>query len=78
MIRGLTQWCQHENTTPNDYGLAAYAEMQRILSRSLEFLYAGYNSPADAQADCDYLLVVKTIEAQFMNWRQEWEETAKS
>ncbi|KAH7107577.1 fungal-specific transcription factor domain-containing protein [Auriculariales sp. MPI-PUGE-AT-0066] len=79
MIRGLSQWYRHPYALPTDPGLAAYAEVQRLLSRSLDFLYAGYNNTnSELQSDNDYLLVVKTIEAQFMNWRQDWDEIQKN
>ncbi|EJD53110.1 hypothetical protein AURDEDRAFT_110871 [Auricularia subglabra TFB-10046 SS5] len=73
-IRNLPQWYKHPLAIPSDSGLAAYAELQRVLSRSLDFLYSGTNSVSGLQTDCDYLLVIKTIEAQFMAWQQEWYE----
>ncbi|KZV88288.1 hypothetical protein EXIGLDRAFT_619562 [Exidia glandulosa HHB12029] len=73
-IRNLPQWYKHPLAIPSDSGLAGYAELQRVLSRSLDVLYAGTNSVSGLQTDCDYLLVIKTIEAQFMAWQQEWYE----
>lgn len=89
-IRNLPQWYKHPLAIPTDSGLASYAvrsrldvgpkvtdvlqELQRVLSRSLDVLYAGTNSVSGLQTDCDYLLVIKTIEAQFMAWQQEWYE----
>lgn len=51
--------------------------MQRILSRSLDFLYSGTSTASGLQTDCDYLLVIKTIEAQLLAWMNEWEATFK-
>lgn len=78
ILQNLTRWHHHPLAISTDAGLTAYAELQRVLSRSLDFLYAGYSAPSDLQTDCDYLLVVKTIEAQFMTWKLEWSEVEKT
>lgn len=52
--------------------LAAYAELQRILSRSLDFLYSGTDTPSGLQVNCDYMLIIKTFETQIMAWKQQW------
>jgi hypothetical protein len=52
---------------------SAVQELQRILSRSLDFLYSGTSSPSGLQVDCDYLLVIKTIETQIIAWQHEWQ-----
>ncbi|KAJ2933127.1 hypothetical protein H1R20_g3975, partial [Candolleomyces eurysporus] len=49
-----------------------FQELQRILSRSLEFLYSGTDSLSGLQTQCDYLLVIKTFEAQLDTWSQQW------
>ncbi|ELU45832.1 fungal zn(2)-Cys(6) binuclear cluster domain-containing protein [Rhizoctonia solani AG-1 IA] len=59
------QWWKQPDSIEQDAGVVAYLEMQRILSRSLDFLYSGTQSASGLQTDCDYLLVIKTIESQF-------------
>lgn len=49
-----------------------YQELQRIVSRSLDLLYSGINTPSGLQTDCDYLLVIKTFEQQIVAWLHEW------
>jgi len=73
IIRNASQWYRLPAATPADASLGAYCELQRILSRSLDFLYSGTSSPSGLQVDCDYLLVIKTIETQVVAWRDEWE-----
>jgi len=48
-------------------------DLQRIMSRSLDFLYSGTSSVSGLQIDCDYLVVTKTIETQLLAWRNEWQ-----
>lgn len=55
-----------------DGGIAAYAELQRILSRSLDLLYSSTTSASGLQTNCDYYIVTRTIEAQLQGWRDEW------
>jgi len=52
--------------------MAAYVEFQRILSRSLDFLYSGTTSVSGLQVDCDYLVVTRTIETQLQSWHGDW------
>lgn len=47
-------------------------EYQRTLARSLDFLHSGINSTNGIQTDCDYLLVIKTAEAQLSGWIESW------
>lgn len=54
------------------FDLILYQELQRIVSRSLDFLYSGTNTPSGLQTDCDYLIVIKTIETQILAWQHEW------
>ncbi|KAG8970236.1 hypothetical protein FRC03_010426 [Tulasnella sp. 419] len=68
-----SQWWRHPDALPFDVGLAAYVEIQRILSRGLDFLYSGVENPSALQQDCDYLMITKTLEAQLLSWANEWE-----
>ncbi|TFK30236.1 hypothetical protein FA15DRAFT_581395 [Coprinopsis marcescibilis] len=72
IIRNATKWCRSPISNPCDMSLVSYAELQRILSRSLDFLYSGTDSPSGLQTNCDYLLVIKTFETQMHAWRQHW------
>ncbi|KAG9122257.1 hypothetical protein FRC07_001458 [Ceratobasidium sp. 392] len=57
---------------------ALLKELQRILSRSLDFLYSGTLTLSGLQTHCDYLLVIKTIESQLQAWSNEWEYYRKN
>jgi hypothetical protein len=46
--------------------------LQRIISRSLDVLYSGTDTPSGLIQNCDYLLVIKTFETQVLAWRQHW------
>ncbi|KAH7929661.1 hypothetical protein BV22DRAFT_1102319 [Leucogyrophana mollusca] len=72
VIRNALVWIRSPVGTPGDISLAAYVELQRIVSRSLDFLYSGTNTPSGLQTDCDYLVVIKTIETQILAWEHEW------
>jgi hypothetical protein len=50
----------------------AAQEFQRILSRSLDFLYSGTHTPSGLQVDVDYLLIIKTVESQMVAWQKDW------
>ncbi|CAE6494613.1 unnamed protein product [Rhizoctonia solani] len=73
VIRNAAQWWKQPDSIPQDAG-----ELQRILSRSLDFLYSGTQSASGLQTDCDYLLVIKTIESQFQSWNDDWEYYRKN
>ncbi|KAG6908580.1 hypothetical protein DXG01_004066 [Tephrocybe rancida] len=47
-------------------------ELQRVLSRCLDFLYAGTDTPSGLQVHCDYMLVIKAFEAQLTTWKDRW------
>jgi len=49
-----------------------YQELQRIVSRSLDFLYSGTDTASGLQTNCDYLIIIKTIETQMLTWQHEW------
>ncbi|KAI6109599.1 fungal-specific transcription factor domain-containing protein [Pisolithus sp. B1] len=72
VIRNVLEWIRSPDATTGDSLLAAYVELQRIVSRSLDFLYSGTNTPSGLQTDCDYLLIIKTIETQICAWQHEW------
>ncbi|KAJ4000489.1 fungal-specific transcription factor domain-containing protein [Lentinula boryana] len=66
IIRNADVWCRSSVAIPTDRSIAAYAELQRILSRSLDFLYSRTDSISGVQTSCDYLLVIKTFESQII------------
>ncbi|KAG8747559.1 hypothetical protein FRC10_000695 [Ceratobasidium sp. 414] len=78
IIRNSGQWWKQPDATPQDAGVVAYLELQRILSRSLDFLYSGTLTASGLQADCDYLLVIKTVESQLQAWSNDWEYYRRS
>ncbi|KAF9519033.1 hypothetical protein BS47DRAFT_1370877 [Hydnum rufescens UP504] len=72
LIRSSASWYKLPETQPTDAGLVAYADLQRILSRSLDFLYSSTSSPSGLVTDTDYLLVIKTMESQIFSWNDHW------
>ncbi|CAL1705481.1 unnamed protein product [Somion occarium] len=72
VIRNASQWCHSPVSVPSDISLAAYADLQRILTRSLDLLYSGTNTASGLQMDSDYLLVITTMETQILAWQHEW------
>ncbi|KAF8136647.1 fungal-specific transcription factor domain-containing protein, partial [Boletus edulis] len=72
IIRNVFQWINSSIRTPGDRALAAYVELQRIVSRSLDLLYSGTSTPSGLQIDCDYLLVIKSFEQQIVAWLHDW------
>ncbi|KAG7092912.1 hypothetical protein E1B28_009217 [Marasmius oreades] len=72
IIRNADTWYKLPTAIPSDRSIVAYLDLQRILSRSLEFLHSGTDSPNGLQASCDYMLVIKTFESQIMASRERW------
>ncbi|KAF9557137.1 hypothetical protein CPC08DRAFT_669049 [Agrocybe pediades] len=72
IIRNTAEWYASPVAAPSDASLVAYAELQRMLSRSLDFLHSGTDSPSGLQINCDYLLVIKNFESQINAWKQKW------
>lgn len=61
--------------TYNSQTLTVYRvmqDLQRILTRSLDLLYSGTTNSSGLQVDCDFLLVIKTMETQLLAWHHEW------
>lgn len=50
----------------------AMQDLQRILTRSLDLLYSGTTNSSGLQVECDFLLVIKTMETQLLAWHHEW------
>ncbi|KAI0636582.1 fungal-specific transcription factor domain-containing protein [Trametes polyzona] len=74
MIRNASQWARSPAAIPSDSALAGYADLQRILTRSLDLLYSGTTNSSGLQVECDFLLVIKTMETQLLAWHHEWLE----
>ncbi|KAG5644045.1 hypothetical protein DXG03_009197 [Asterophora parasitica] len=72
IIRNADKWCYSPVAAQSDASLPAYAELQRILSRCLDFLYSGTDTPSGLQIHCDYMLVIKSFEAQLDGWVAKW------
>ncbi|KAF9032161.1 hypothetical protein BDZ89DRAFT_1063535 [Hymenopellis radicata] len=73
IIRNAETWSSLPTAIPNDAGLAAYAELQRILSRSLDLLYSNMDTSSGLHtSSLDYMLVIKTFEDQIYQSRQRW------
>ncbi|KAJ6501982.1 fungal-specific transcription factor domain-containing protein [Mycena sanguinolenta] len=76
VIRNAQKWARAPVAIPSDQGLAAYVDLQRIISRSLDVLYSGTDTPSGLIQNCDYLLVIKTFETQVLAWQQHWNNVA--
>ncbi|KAF9261404.1 hypothetical protein L218DRAFT_905442 [Marasmius fiardii PR-910] len=72
IIRNADNWYKLSTAIPSDRSIVAYLDLQRILSRSLEFLHSGTDSSNGLQTSCDYMLVVKTFESQIMASKERW------
>ncbi|KAG6816697.1 hypothetical protein H0H87_003785 [Tephrocybe sp. NHM501043] len=72
IIRNASKWCHAPIAAPSDASLCAYSELQRVMSRCLDFLYAGTDTPSGLQVHCDYMLVIKSFEAQLLTWKDRW------
>ncbi|KAF8341576.1 uncharacterized protein EI90DRAFT_1755923 [Cantharellus anzutake] len=73
IIRNTATWYKLPECRTTDAGLVAYAELQRIMSRSLDFLYSGTSTTSGLHTNTDYLLVIKTIESQILTWSDYWD-----
>ncbi|KAL6298611.1 fungal-specific transcription factor domain-containing protein [Sparassis latifolia] len=72
VIRNASKWSRSPVAIPADFALAGYADLLRIVTRSLDLLYSGMSTSSGLQQDCDYLLVIQTMEAQILAWQHEW------
>ncbi|KAH9931689.1 uncharacterized protein BXZ73DRAFT_90131 [Epithele typhae] len=66
MIRNASQWARLPGSIPCDGALAAYAPRLALL---------GTTNSSGLQIDCDFLLVIKTMETQLLAWQHEWLHT---
>jgi hypothetical protein len=78
IIQNVHNWYKSPVAIPWDVSLAGYTVLQRILSRSLEFLYSGTDSASGLLVNCDYLVVIKSFETQILAWHEEWTERRNS
>ncbi|KAA1469252.1 hypothetical protein DENSPDRAFT_834825 [Dentipellis sp. KUC8613] len=69
IIRNAVNWAR---TSPlasiGDWGIVCYVELQRILSRGIDLLYSDTNTSSGLLIDCDYLLIVRTIDREIEHW----------
>ncbi|KAK7040853.1 hypothetical protein VNI00_009449 [Paramarasmius palmivorus] len=72
IIRNAEMWYKAPTAIPSDRSIAAYAELQRILSRSLDFLHSGTDTPSGLQTSCDFMLVIKSFESQILTSNARW------
>ncbi|TIB37842.1 hypothetical protein E3P86_02053 [Wallemia ichthyophaga] len=67
IIRHVSDWARNEMSNPEDYRVAAYCEMQRIVSRCIDFLYSA-STPSGLGADLNYMLITVMFESQLVEW----------
>ncbi|TFY50976.1 hypothetical protein EVG20_g11227, partial [Dentipellis fragilis] len=65
IIRNAVNWARTSPlATIGDWGIVCYVELQRILSRGIDLLYSDTNTSSGLLIDCDYLLIVRTIDRE--------------
>ncbi|KZP01066.1 hypothetical protein CALVIDRAFT_475249 [Calocera viscosa TUFC12733] len=69
IIRNAALWAQHPGALPADKALCGFLDYQRILSRCVEFFYAGTSDPSGLLKNCDWSTIIKAYEAQLAAWR---------
>ncbi|EJU00480.1 hypothetical protein DACRYDRAFT_68629 [Dacryopinax primogenitus] len=69
IIRNAGLWAQHPDALPGDKALCGFLDYQRILSRCVEFFYAGTSDPSGLLKACDWSTIIKAYEAQLAAWR---------
>ncbi|CAG7849352.1 SubName: Full=Uncharacterized protein {ECO:0000313/EMBL:CCA78067.1} [Serendipita indica DSM 11827] len=72
IIRDASQWCRQPDALPQDVGLVAYVELQRVVSRGLDLLYSGTATLSGLQTTCDYLQIIRAIESQIEALHNQW------
>ncbi|THU81507.1 hypothetical protein K435DRAFT_693452 [Dendrothele bispora CBS 962.96] len=73
IIRNVDSWYKKSIAMPSDRYMAAYSDLQRLLSRTLDFLYSKTDSPSGLQTSCDYLLIIKTFESEISTSCTQWQ-----
>jgi hypothetical protein len=67
-------WYSRPCSQPEDIVLAAYADLQRIMSRALDTLYLQQTTNASGLVPgIDYPLVVNAVIGQLDAWLREWQ-----
>ena len=67
-------WFTRASSQPEDVVLAAYADMQRIMSRALDALYSQQvTNSSGLVTGVDYPLVVNAVLDQLDGWLREWQ-----
>lgn len=67
IIRHVSEWARNETGNPEDYCVAAYCELQRIVSRCIDFLYSS-STPSGLGTDVNYMLITVMFESQLVGW----------
>ena len=69
-----SSWYSRPCSQPEDIVLAAYADLQRIMSRALDTLYLQQTTNASGLVSgIDYPLVVNAVIGQLDAWLREWQ-----
>ncbi|KAH8813625.1 fungal-specific transcription factor domain-containing protein [Flagelloscypha sp. PMI_526] len=76
IIRDVNYWATSPVANRHDLGLAAYVELQRIVSRFLDFLYSAMGTDSASASgllgQCDHMLVIRAFETQLATWHDAW------
>lgn len=66
IIRNVSDWALGGHA--RDYCIASYCELQRIVSRSIDFLYSSTVSPSGLTQNINYVLITLMFESQLIGW----------
>ncbi|TIB81615.1 hypothetical protein E3Q22_00829 [Wallemia mellicola] len=68
IIRHVSDWARQSSGNPRDYCVAAYCELQRIVSRFIDFHYSSTATPSGLGTDINYMLITVMFESQLLSW----------
>lgn len=65
-------WLSQTFSQETDFPLSAYVNLQQIMSRALDTLYSSTTSASGLMSQCDYPLVLRSVQEQLNIWVEEW------
>ncbi|KIY46961.1 hypothetical protein FISHEDRAFT_31353, partial [Fistulina hepatica ATCC 64428] len=71
-IRSAREWALRPTAVQTDASIAGYCELQRLMSRCIDFLYSSTDSSSGLHIDFDYVLIIQTFEQQLADWGRDW------
>jgi len=65
-------WLSQRDSQDSDLPLSAYVNLQQIMSRALDTLYSSTTTASGLMIQCDYPLVLRSVQEQLDLWVSEW------